>query len=108
MIEFFKKIFGAKSTETPAPYKVEAPKLAEERLTATLKSSANGIFGTAIRALLLLPLSSTALSLEQVSSSRVWVAIVSIATLRLYCAKLSIVRSLIEQVALLIKVCAPA
>ena len=29
MIEFFKKLFGAKPAETPAPYKVEAPKLAE-------------------------------------------------------------------------------
>jgi len=25
MLEFFKKLFGAKPTATPAPYKVEAP-----------------------------------------------------------------------------------
>ena len=30
MIEFFKKLFGAKPAEKAAPYKVEAPKLAEE------------------------------------------------------------------------------
>ena len=29
MIEFFKKLFGAKPAEKPAPYKVEAPKLPE-------------------------------------------------------------------------------
>ena len=26
MLEFFKKLFGAKPVETPAPYNVEAPK----------------------------------------------------------------------------------
>jgi hypothetical protein len=27
MLEFFKKLFGTKPAETPAPYKVEAPKV---------------------------------------------------------------------------------
>jgi len=27
MLEFFKKLFGSKPAETPAPYKVEAPKV---------------------------------------------------------------------------------
>ena len=30
MLEFFKKLFGAKPAEKPAPYKVEAPKLSAE------------------------------------------------------------------------------
>ena len=34
MIEFFKKLFGAKPAEKPAPYKVEAPKLPEAVATA--------------------------------------------------------------------------
>lgn len=29
MLNFIKKIFGSKPAETPAPYKVEPPKLAE-------------------------------------------------------------------------------
>ena len=37
MIEFFKKLFGAKPAEKPAPYKVEAPKLSAE--VATEKSA---------------------------------------------------------------------
>lgn len=30
MLNFLKKLFGAKPTETAAPYKMEAPKLADE------------------------------------------------------------------------------
>ena len=29
MLEFFKKLFGTKSAETTAPYKVETPKIEE-------------------------------------------------------------------------------
>ena len=29
MLEFFKKLFSSKPAETPAPYKVEAPKVEE-------------------------------------------------------------------------------
>jgi hypothetical protein len=31
MLEFFKKLFGSKPAETPAPYKVEAPKFPVEK-----------------------------------------------------------------------------
>jgi hypothetical protein len=31
MLEFFKKLFGSKPVETSAPYKVEAPVVAEQK-----------------------------------------------------------------------------
>jgi SepF-like predicted cell division protein (DUF552 family) len=31
MLEFFKKLFGAKPAETPAPYKVETPSFPVEK-----------------------------------------------------------------------------
>ena len=41
MLEFFKKLFGSKPAETPAPYKVEAPKLADspEAVKPTVKKA---------------------------------------------------------------------
>ena len=38
MLEFFKKLFGAKPAEKPAPYKVEAPKLPEAVVEAPTKA----------------------------------------------------------------------
>ena len=38
MLNFIKKLFGAKTAETPAPYKVEAPKLAEAVATEKPKA----------------------------------------------------------------------
>ena len=39
MLEFFKKLFGTKPVETPAPYKVEAP-VATPKVEKTAKKPA--------------------------------------------------------------------
>ena len=39
MLEFFKKLFGAKPVETPAPYKVETPTPVAEASTAPKKAA---------------------------------------------------------------------
>lgn len=39
MLEFFKKLFGSKPAETPAPYKVEAPVPVAEVKKPTVKKA---------------------------------------------------------------------
>ena len=41
MLEFFKKLFGAKPVETPAPYKVETPAPVAEDTPAPKKAAKN-------------------------------------------------------------------
>ena len=40
MLEFFKKLFGSKPVETPAPYKVEAPTLVVAEQKPAVKKTA--------------------------------------------------------------------
>ena len=39
MLEFFKKLFGTKPVETPAPYKVETPAPAVDAVPAAKKAA---------------------------------------------------------------------